>query len=128
MSAFQPMTYLISLVILLACLGCHAAVAAPEDLHEHRDPHGFVVRLPQGWTAETLENETILLHSEDRSLFAVIRPFFLTEPSTAEAWVRKAPQTFSDFFPQSHLLKAVQHSRLPDEVLASLTYRAHGKD
>src|SRR5690242_9071789 len=51
---------------------------------DHRDPAGFEVSLPEGWTAEASADKPILIHNADNTDFAVVQPFIAQAGESAQ--------------------------------------------
>jgi hypothetical protein len=100
--------------------------AAPEGWVQHRDPLGFVVSHPSGWTVETTEEGSILVRSADKSALVLIQPFYLREAVTAKQYVGKVPTLIASLFPQASIERSQQRLKQPDEVIATMTYQAQG--
>jgi len=106
-----------------------APAAPPPDSANwvlHADKLGFAVRHPAGWTVETTRDGLIVVRSAERSAVALAAPFF-ARGTAAQECLMQAPGFLGAILPQARVTKAVQKSRSPDIVLASLAYDAGGR-
>lgn len=93
----------------------------------HDDPLGFTLRHPRGWKVSAVNQEYILIRSEDGGRLVVVWPFLLKQKATAEQRARDVPRLFAKLFPDARVEKMKQRTRRPDEVLASMSYAPGGK-
>jgi len=106
------------------------ASAAPVDTAnwvQHANPLGFAVQHPRGWAVEATGDGMIVVRSADRACVAVVMPFF-ARGTAAQECLMQAPQFLAAVLPQARVTKALQKSRAPDVVLASLAYDAGGRE
>ena len=106
------------------------ASAAPVDTAnwvQHANPLGFAVQHPRSWAVEATGDGMIVVRSADRTCVAVVMPFF-ARGTAAQECLMQAPHFLAPVLPQTRVTKAVQKSRVPDVVLASLAYDAGGRE
>jgi len=115
------------MVLFSTCSGSNPAQKDGDEWVQHKDPLGFVVRHPRGWVVESAEGGRITVRSADKSVFAVIQPFFLRQGITSEEWTGKVPTLFAALFPKARIGKLQQCRQKPDETVALLTYDIEGK-
>jgi hypothetical protein len=93
----------------------------------HRDPAGFEVQFPRGYTAEPSQGPLIVIRSPDRTAVVVVQGFFNAERLTAQQWLSQAPYRLAAVFPQAKFEKTHQYRRQPDEAVGAVSYSAGGK-
>jgi hypothetical protein len=91
----------------------------------HRDPHGFDIEYPAGWTAEVSNDMRIVVRSQDGLSMATIAPF-VRGGATCRQYLAEALTGTASIFPQARIENATQRRQEPDEVVAGFTF-AGGK-
>jgi hypothetical protein len=93
----------------------------------HKDTTGFEVQLPRGWGAEGAQDGHVLIHSADKSVFAVLQPFTLQNGGSATDWIAPLVKHMNTLFPKPNIMQNQQVSTQPDEAVAKIAYTANGK-
>lgn len=93
---------------------------------EKNDPSGFSVKIPAGWGAEGAKDGHVLIHSADRSVFAVLQPFKLSGGKASDT-IGPLIQHMKTLFPEAHLTQQRTVSAQPDEAVAKVSFRSNGK-
>lgn len=94
---------------------------------EHKDPGGFRITHPPGWTVSTRDDGLISLASADSTSLVLVQPFFLRERIGADAWLRRTPKQFASVFPGATVVRVERRPGSDDTAIASLTYSAGGR-
>jgi hypothetical protein len=105
------------------------AVATAPGWIRHDDPTGFVVEHPAKWEVEVGADARILVRSPDRSAFALVQPFLLTDspvPPDAAAFLRQNIRQFGGTFPAARFGQMT--SRGGGEAVSELTFRRAGQE
>jgi len=111
-------------------LGPTFASSTANGWEDHRDPAGFEVSLPDGWTAEAPADKPILIHNADNTDFAVVQPFIAQAGETAQDCLRKAPEELAEIFPEAHIADLIQRSQetetTSDQATADVRFSRNG--
>jgi len=104
-----------------------AAVAQPGGWSRSRDPHGFDIEYPAGWTTQVSNDMRIVVRSQDGASMATVMPF-VKAGATCRQYLNEA-LAGGGLFPQARIENATQRRQQPDEVVAAFTFdngRARG--
>jgi hypothetical protein len=105
----------------------HAQAAAGGAWRSYNSPAGFSVQLPPGWAAESAKDGHVLLHSADRTVFAVAQPFKAPNGGASADWIEPLVQHMGGLFAGAVVSRKTQVSEAPDEAIARVSYTANGK-
>src|SRR5579864_571853 len=94
---------------------------------EHKDPAGFAVQYPQGWTAAGSKDGHVLIHSSDKSAFAVVQPFQAPDGGSSAEWIGPLVKHMSALFPDADITHNAQINAQPDQAVAKVAYTANGR-
>ena len=114
---------LISTIILL--IGADLAFCQG-DWTVHKDPLGFQVSHPNGWSVETPGKEFIEIKSQNGSAFVIIYPFITDQQITAMNFLNKTPSMFASQFPEAKIRGFQRLLERPDEVIMAMNYSNGG--
>lgn len=114
---------LISTIILI--IGANLAFCEG-DWTVHKDPLGFQVSHPNGWSVETPGQESIEIKSQNGSAFVIIYPFITDQQITAMKFLNKIPSMFASQFPGASIEGFQRLLERPDEVVMALNYSESG--
>jgi hypothetical protein len=114
---------LISTIILF--IGANLAFCEG-DWTVHKDPLGFQVSHPNGWSVETPGKESIEIKSQNGSAFVIIYPFITDQQITAMNFLNKIPSMFASQFPGASIEGFQRLLERPDEVVMALNYSDGG--
>jgi len=104
-----------------------AAVAQPGGWSRSRDPHGFDIEYPAGWTTQVSNDMRIVVRSQDGASIATVMPFVKAGASCRQYLTEALAG--GGLFPQARIDNATQRRQQPDEVVAAFTFdngRARG--
>ncbi len=106
------------------------SLAAANGWEDHRDPAGFEVSLPEGWTAEAPADKPILIHNAEDTEFAVVQPFIAQAGESAQDCLRKTPDDLAQIFPEAHIVDLLQRSQetesASDQATADVRFTRNG--
>ena len=114
---------LISTIILF--IGANLAFCQG-DWTVHKDPLGFQVSHPNGWSVETPGKEFIEIKSQNGSAFVIIYPFITDQQITAMNFLNKTPSMFASQFPEASIQGFQRLLERPDEVVMAMNYSDGG--
>src|SRR5262249_50818691 len=84
-------------------------------------------KVPAGWGAEGAKDGHVVIHSADRTVFAVLQPFKLPQGGSASQTIGPLIQHMTTLFPEARVLQQQDVSAQPDEVIASVSFRWTGR-
>lgn len=120
MSSSRIFVYsLISTIVIL--IGSNLAFCQG-DWVIHKDPLGFQVSHPNGWSVETPGKEFIEIKSQNGSDFVIIYPFITDKQITAMDFLNKTPSMFVSQFPGASIQGFERLLEMPDEVVMVMNY------
>ena len=102
------------------------AYAEADEWIQHKDPHGFTMQHPRGWSVDIPDGAAIRVSSADRRSFIVIQPFLLRERLSARQLLMQAPTQLASIFQQARIQKVESVGGPGDEAIASLAYVSEG--
>ena len=114
---------LISTIILF--IGANLAFCEG-DWTVHKDPLGFQVSHPNGWSVETPGKEFIVIKSPNGSAFVIIYPFITDQQITAMNYLNKTPSMFASQFPEARIQGFQRLLERPEEVVMAMNYSDGG--
>lgn len=114
---------LISTIVILS--GSNLAFCQG-DWTVHKDPLGFQVSHPDGWSVETPGKEFIEIKSQNGSDFAIIYPFITDQQITSINFLNKTPSMFASQFPEASIQGFQRLLERPDEAFMAMNYSDGG--
>ncbi len=96
------------------------------DWTVHKDPLGFQVSHPNGWSVETPGKEFIVIKSPNGSAFVIIYPFITDQQITAMNYLNKTPSMFASQFPEARIQGFQRLLERPEEVVMAMNYSDGG--
>lgn len=114
-----------SIFTIILFIGANSAFCQG-DWTIHKDPLGFQVSHPNGWSVETPGKEFIEVKSQNGSDFAIIYPFITDQQITAMDFLNKTPSMFASEFPEASIRGFQRLLERPDEVVMALDYSDGG--
>jgi hypothetical protein len=86
-----------------------------------RDPHGFEIEHPAGWTVEATNDMRIVVRSQDGASLVAIAPF-VRGGTTCRQYLAQSIGA-SAVFPHAQVANITQRRQQPDEAVAAFTFR-----
>ncbi len=128
MSRYFRMTSAMSLAAsLTGCVSCMAQrPAVPSGWAEHKDPAGFLVDLPQGWSSETAKDRHLMFHSADSREFAYALSFQSPNGGTAREWIAPLVKHLNSLMPGAQIVQSEQVGDGQDAAVAKLAFSQNG--
>jgi hypothetical protein len=114
---------LISTIILF--IGANLAFCEG-DWTVHKDPLGFQVSHPNGWSVETPGKEFIEIKNQNGSAFVIIYPFITDQQITAMNYLNKTPSMFASQYPDARIQSFQRLLERPEEVVMAMNYLDDG--
>lgn len=94
--------------------------ASVKDWVLHRDPAGFTVRHPRGWTVTTTPEGFALVRDSAKRALVLVYPFLSPQGMTSEQWLRRLPGLSGSPLSAVRVEKTREARKRPDEVAAWL--------
>ena len=96
-------------------------MAAAGGWARQRDPHGFEIEHPAGWTVEATSDMRIVVRSQDGGSLVAIAPF-VRGGTTCQQYLQQSLGS-SAVFPHAQVTNVTQRRQQPDEAVAAFTFQ-----
>lgn len=110
--------------LLLFATAVFAENKSSSDWIVDKNPLGFSVKHPKGWTVKADDEGVIRIKKSDASAWVAVAPFMQKESRTSLETLSKLSDVFKSDFPKSKLLKFSQIREKPDEAIGTYSFQA----